>query len=98
MCPARLHARSRDAQISLFDESEVVFEDATLPASGTSEMEHDITEMPAADLEDVDIEPEHEAHALASLATLLSELWSMARKLEAEKAALQARLAALEAL
>ena len=38
------------AQISLFDESEVVFEDATLPSAGTSEMEHDITEMPAAEL------------------------------------------------
>ena len=96
MCPARLHARSRDAQISLFDESEVVFEDATLPASGTSEMEHDITEMPAAELEDIDLEPEHESHALASLATLISELWETARKLEAEKVSLQSRLAVLE--
>ena len=96
VCPARLRARARDAQISLFDESEVVFEDATLPASGTSEMEHDITEMPAAELEDIDLEPEHESHALASLATLISELWETARKLEAEKASLQSRLAVLE--
>ena len=73
-----------------------MFEDAALPAAGSSEMEQDVTEMPASDLEDVDIEPEHEAHALASLATLVSELWTMARKLETEKASLQARLAALE--
>ena len=52
--------------------------------------------MPAAELEDIDLEPEHESHALAALATLISELWETARKLEAEKASLQSRLAALE--
>lgn len=84
------------AQVTLHDESEVIYDEATLPDVGVTELEQDSTELTAAELEDVDLEPEHEAHALASLATLVSELWVQARALEAEKGRLQARLKALE--